>query len=269
MGLLSGLSALLHQYTGSKDLVIGTAVAGRSDAELSDQIGFYVNTLGLRQRVDSQDGFTALLRRTISTTLEDFEHQDYPFDQLVEDLNLKHDVTRNAVFDVMMTLQSNDQQGTIDQYDGLVRDAGMVLPKFDLDFTVEDQGEILEISMIYRSDLYDASMMEGLLQHYRQLLSEVVRSPETTVGKIDFLLETEKQTLLEAFNKSTSNTTDQTIIELFEERAKENPTAEAIKCGSNTLSYEALSEWSDAFAAFLVENYTPVSYTHLRAHETQ
>ena len=133
MGILTTWNILLSRYSGQKDLVLGTPVAGRDHADLNKQIGFYVNTLALRNQVNSEEGFKACFNRIKETTLTAYEHQHYPFDRLVEELDLKRDTTRNALFDIMLTLQNvteNDVDTNIPNSFGQVIDNGSSVAKF-------------------------------------------------------------------------------------------------------------------------------------------
>ena len=112
MGIVASLKALFYRYTGQRDMIIGSPVAGRGDAELEDQIGFYINTLALRTRLEGEDSFESVLGKVREVTLSAYEHQMYPFDRLVEDLGLRRDMSRSALFDVMVGLQNQGERGT-------------------------------------------------------------------------------------------------------------------------------------------------------------
>jgi len=107
MGLLASVTALLHQYSRQQDIIVGSPVAGRQHADLSDQIGCYLNTLALRLRFDEQSSFTDLLLQAKQITLEAYEHEVYPFDQLIEDLQLHRDMSRSPLFDVLIDYHDN------------------------------------------------------------------------------------------------------------------------------------------------------------------
>lgn len=109
MTLLSSLNVLLSRYTSQYDIIVGSPIAGRPHPDLENQIGFYVNTLALRNKVNSTDSFDRLFSRVKQTTLEAYQHQEYPFDRLVDELNLPIDTGRHPVFDVMFVLQNNSE----------------------------------------------------------------------------------------------------------------------------------------------------------------
>ena len=140
MTLVALVKVLLHRYTGQEDIIVGSPIAGRNHAELEDQIGFYVNMLPLRDQVRGDASFEQLLQQVQATATEAYEHQIYPFDRLVDDLDLARDVSRSPMFDVIVMLQNaSSAELTIDgvairplveEYD---------VSKFDLGFTFQER----------------------------------------------------------------------------------------------------------------------------------
>jgi NRPS condensation-like uncharacterized protein len=111
MTLLAGVNALLHYYSAQEDIILGSPIAGREHADLDNQAGFYLNTLALRTQFKSNDSFVELLTATKKVLLSAYEHQSYPFDQLVQDLALKRDMSRSALFDVMVVYLNEEVSG--------------------------------------------------------------------------------------------------------------------------------------------------------------
>ena len=107
MGLLSGVTALLYHYSHQEDIIIGSPIAGREHGDLENQIGFYLNTLALRTRFKATDSYEALLGHTREVTLQAYEHQVYPFDELIDELSLQRDLSRSALFDVLIDYHDN------------------------------------------------------------------------------------------------------------------------------------------------------------------
>ncbi|WP_343858175.1 condensation domain-containing protein, partial [Fulvivirga kasyanovii] len=119
MVLQAAVYALLYRYTGQEDIVLGTPVSGREHHDLEGQIGFYVNTLALRTRFSGEEGFVHLLDKVKETTLEGYNHQVYPFDRLVDELDLSRDMSRSPLFDVMVSFSSGSGIGESEQAKGL------------------------------------------------------------------------------------------------------------------------------------------------------
>ncbi|WP_034893918.1 non-ribosomal peptide synthetase [Gillisia sp. Hel_I_29] len=261
MGLLSSLKALLYRYTGQEDLVVGTPVAGREHSDLEDQIGFYINTLALRNEVRSEDSFEDLFRRVRQRTLDAYEHQGYPFDRLVEDLELRRDTSRSAVFDMMLVLQNTGDAhqgiGISDSDVELITDQGFNLSKFDLSFTFEEQGDYLALSIKYNTDVYDKAMLEGFIVHYKEFLASLLSLPEASIGGIDYLEDQEREELLDVFNATeVAYPEDKTVVELFEEQVSKTPEAIAVVYEEERLSYEELNRRSNQLAHYLQAHYT-------------
>ena len=175
MGILTTWNILLSRYSGQKDLVLGTPVAGRDHADLNKQIGFYVNTLALRNHVNPEEGFKSCFNRIKETTLTAYEHQHYPFDRLVEELDLKRDTSRNPLFDIMLTLQ-NVMEGETQVFDevGQVIDNGASVAKFDMNITAFEIGNNLKLTVNFNRNVYEREMVSELLENYENLLTELL-----------------------------------------------------------------------------------------------
>ena len=119
MGLLAAVNVLLYRYTGQQDIIIGSQIAGREHADLDNQIGLYINTLALRTRFNEEDSYRDLLENIKQVTLGAYAHQAYPFDDLVQDLNLQRDRSRNPLFDVSVVLHNADPVTVTTQSVGL------------------------------------------------------------------------------------------------------------------------------------------------------
>jgi tyrocidine synthetase-3 len=259
MGLLASLNVLLHRYTGQLDLIIGSPIAGRSHADLEDQIGFYVNTLPLRNEVKPDESFEKLFSRIKQNTFNAYAHQMYPFDRLVEDLNLPRDTSRSAIFDVMLVLQNNgnniEEFQLKDGQENLIMDLGLQTSKFDLLINVMERGDYLSFSIEYNTDVYDQEMIQSLLEHYKTLISKLLTHPEQAVGKINYLSEQEWEKLICIYNDTREEYSEQTVIEMFEEQVKKSPDKTALQFEENSLTYQVLNERSNTLARILMNQY--------------
>ncbi|MBC9915664.1 condensation domain-containing protein, partial [Chitinophaga varians] len=200
MGLLGVLNGLLYRYSGQEDIIVGSPVAGRGHGELEDQLGFYVNTLALRTRFDGRSSFAALLESVREVTLAAYEHQQYPFDRLVDDLNIRRDMSRSVVFDVMMALQQQEAVGDDSEVTGQIVEKGACAVKLDLHISFITSGGRLYMDVQYNSDVFEKATMVRLMDHFRSLLTQVIATPDMPVSRLAYLSASEEQQLLQTFN---------------------------------------------------------------------
>jgi amino acid adenylation domain-containing protein len=259
MGLLSAVNALLYRYTGQEDIVIGGAVAGREHADVEDQIGFYVNTLAFRTRFEGSGSFNELLKRVKDVTLRGYEHQAYPFDELVEQLDLPRDLSRSPLFDVMLILQNNERTVLDGSFSGIhinIEESAGGSSKFDLLFNFTELTDGLRLRLIYNSDVFSAVMAGRLADHFMQLLQALVTTPALPVSQLNYMGSREKTALLEAGNiRLEADRNDLTIVDLFLASVKNFPDKTAIIFDNKSLSYQQLDELSNQFAHFLKDEH--------------
>jgi len=259
MGLMSVLLTLLYRYSGQTDIIIGTPIAGRDHADLSDQIGFYVNTLALRTRFEPGDSFTSLLKKVREVALAGYEHQSYPFDLLMEELTLKRDVSRSALFDVMLVLQNQRNGENALRHDhilkeGVVSDMGLTAAKVDLTIDFFESGEGLEMWVEYNTDLFSKLVVSGLMHHFSNILHIVTTQPNISLSEIPYLTLEEKTKLL-AFSGKDIHTPlppADTLVSLFINQVKVRPSAVALVFREQEFTFAELDEWSSKLAAYLV-----------------
>lgn len=259
IGLLSSLKVLLHRYTGQTDIIVGSPVSGREHSDLEDQIGFYVNTLALRNEINPEESFDELFSRVKHTTLNAYAHQAYPFDKLVEELELKRDTSRSAVFDIMLVLHNNrkrvfDIESKEDQ-ENRVSDNGSRTSKFDILIEVQEENDYLSFELEYNTDVYEKELIENFIVHYKTILSKLLADPTETISKIDYLSGEEKQKLLFTFNDTKVDYLGKTVMELFEAQVAKTPDKTALIFGENIMTYKELNERSNSLAYILREKY--------------
>jgi tyrocidine synthetase III len=262
MGLLAAIKALLYRYTGQTDIVVGSPIAGREHADLHDQIGFYLNTLALRTRFSGNDTFGVLLQQVQTVAMAAFEHQVYPFDELVDELDLKRDMSRSALFDVMVVLQNNET-GTPSTAVNLPSTAVNPSPtavnppstahapvsKFDITFNITETGNELQVAAEYNSDIYSAATIKQLLAHLEQLMLAVTAHPATPIAQLEYLTATEKTQLLQTFNDTARDfPQDKTMVDLFEAQTAALPMQTAVVYGPVSLTYADLNEQANRLA---------------------
>ncbi len=260
MGLLASWNVLMYRYTAQRDIIIGSPVAGREHADLEEQIGFYVNTLALRNQVDPQESFDGFYQALKEDTLKSYNHQMYPFDRLVEDLNLHRDTSRSPVFDVLLDFHNHGERleelELSEEELNRIVDLSNSTSKFDIETIFQGHGDYLSLQITFNADVYEKAMVEGLIRHYKQLLNALLETPQAKLSQIDYLSEAEKHTLLVGYNDTAvAYPKDKTIVDLFEEQVARTPHNIAVVFEDTQLTYQQLDEKSNQLAHYLRENY--------------
>jgi amino acid adenylation domain-containing protein/non-ribosomal peptide synthase protein (TIGR01720 family) len=262
MSLLAAVTTLLYRYTGQEDIIMGSPVAGREHIDLEDQIGFYVNTLALRMRFNEGDNFQQLLKKAKQITLEAYEHQLYPFDELVDNLSFQKDMSRNALFDVMIVLHNTnidtdtEKQSLGDIKVNKYEDRGHEISKFDLTFNFTETRNEIHTSIEYNSDIYQKDTIERLGEHLEQLIESIIEFPEWPISQLNYISEQEKSRLLMEFNATIANyPKSKTLVSLFEEQVKHIPDHVALIFEDKQFTYKELNELSNQLGGYLRKNY--------------
>jgi amino acid adenylation domain-containing protein len=261
MVLMAGINALLHRYTGQEDIILGTPIAGREHPDLENQIGLYLNTLGIRTQFKEKGNFLDLVALQKKTLLNAYDHQNYPFDALIGKLNLKRDTSRSALFDVLVILQNQSQLNNLNT-EALVGlefsnyDFSGKMSQFDLTFTFVETND-LELSIEYNTDIYDKFLIERMFVHFENLLNAFLLQPTKAIQEVDYLEVLEKQQLILEFNDTdVAYSKDETLLDLFEKQVKKTPHQIAVVFEDQELTYKELNENANQLAHYLVENYT-------------
>jgi iturin family lipopeptide synthetase A len=250
MVLVAAVNALLHRYTGDEDIIVGSPSAGRRHVDLDGQVGFFLNTLALRTRVDGHATFDALLDRVRDTAMEAYEHEDYPFERLVHELHVARDTSRSPLFDVMVILQ-NDVAETLafgaitarpfTEHTGTSR--------LDLSFNFKTSGGALLLGLEYNTDLFVEERIRAMARHLQTLLQAVADDPSTTIDRLALMPALKRQRVVVEFNATArAYPSNRTVADLFEERAQRTPDAPAVRHRGRTLSYRELDALSNRLA---------------------
>ncbi len=225
MVLLALFNVLLSRYSRAVDIVIGTPVAGRTHPDLENIVGMFVNTLAMRNFPKGELSFTHFLRDLKERALEAFDNQDYPFEALVETLDLRRDVSRGPLFDTMFSLQNLDVEAA-EPEDFRVKPLDFENPvsKFDLTLTGAEVGEEFRFTFQYALSLFNGRTVRRMAGHWKNLLQRAVLSPGLPLDDIDMLVEEERLQVLEVFNGTRwEYPREKTVVELFEQQARRAP----------------------------------------------
>ncbi len=251
MTLLAAFLTLLHRYTRQEDIVLGTGIAGRNHADIENLIGFFVNTLALRTDLSGNPSFRELLGRVREVALGAYEHQDLPFEKLVEELRPERDPSRQPFFQVIFNLQTAPTEEPASR--GLritPQDIGNQT-RFDLEFHLWVVPEGIAGPLVYNTDLFDESTIVRLLQHYQTLLEGIAANPDARLAELPLLSKTERTQLCGWNETSSEYGREQCIQQLVEAQAARRPEAPAVVYGEERLSYGELNERANQLAHYL------------------
>ncbi|MEO5728989.1 MAG: condensation domain-containing protein, partial [Byssovorax sp.] len=255
MLLLAAFGVLLARTTGEADIVVGTPVAGRTQAETEGLIGFFINTLVLRTEVEGDLSFQALLGRVRETCLGAYAHQDMPFERLVQGLEPERDKSRSPLFQVLFTLQNAPREA--------MALAGLTLrrqavesrsAKFDLSLTLAETSGRIGGALEFATDLFDGATIERMLSHLEVLLEGIVADPGARVADLPLLPESERRTLLGWNDAGATFPVETTLHQLFELQADRTPDAVAVTFEGQSLSYRELDQRTNHLAHHLLQH---------------
>ncbi len=255
MLLLALYNLLLYKYTRQEDIIIGTPVAGRSHPDLENIIGMFVNTLAVRNNPTSDKALVEFLTEVKENSLKAFENQDYPFEKLIEKLDLNIDQSRNPLFDTFFVLQDGDQ------FDFELSDVKLTpypfinkIAKFDFTMEIFEKNGELHGILEYSTDLFKKDTMERFGRHFTNLLKNFVKRPDQKIAEIEILSEDEKQQLIYNFNDTlTVYPKDQTLHEMLEDQVAKRPDQIALQYKDQQLTYQEFNQKVNQLARLLRE----------------
>ncbi|MBV8882777.1 MAG: AMP-binding protein, partial [Chroococcidiopsidaceae cyanobacterium CP_BM_RX_35] len=253
MTLLAAFATLLYRYSGQSDILIGSPIANRHHREIESLIGFFVNTLVLRTRFEEHPSFESLLLQVRETTLQAYEHQDVPFEQVVEALQPQRSLSHSPLFQIMFVLQ-NAPRGEVElsgvEVSQLQQNSSIA--KFDLTLSMAETARGLVGTWEYNTDLFDGSTIERMATHFHNLLSAIVENPQQAVGELPILSAAERQQLLVEWNDTEREyPKDKCIHQLFEEQVEQTPDAVAVVFEQQHLTYQQLNHRANQLAHYL------------------
>jgi amino acid adenylation domain-containing protein len=276
MTLLAAYKVLLQRYTGQPDIIVGTPTTGRSHAELTDLVGYFVNPVALRSNLAGNPAFTQLLGQVRQMVIEAIEHQDYPIALLIEKLHPERNVNRTPIFQTMFVFQRAhllDAEGlssfALNAAGAKIELAGMPLESVPLEYTIApfdltlmmaEADDELAGAITYNTDLFNAATIEQMAGHFAMLLEGIAADPQGAIAALPLLTPAERQALLIDFNTTARDLPiDQPIHRLFEAQAAQTPDAVALAFASTNaeqgqiqqLTYAELNRRANQLAHYL------------------
>ncbi|MEW2399430.1 amino acid adenylation domain-containing protein [Streptomyces sp. NPDC046862] len=251
MVLLAAWGAMLGRFTGTEDVVIGTAVGNR-DAQTEQLIGCFINTLPLRVRLEGDPTFAELLGRVRATTLSALQHQDLPFDRLVQDLAPRRDLSRNPLVPVLLTVQNAPAPSVaLDGLDVVPVTVDRGGAQCDLSIQLRQSGDVYEGFLEYATDLFDAATLRRWWSHLTTLLEAAVAGPDIRLSELPCLTAQEIEQVTVEWNRTTRGFHDTLLHEIVDRQATATPDAPALVWDGGTLDYAAYTRRAREVAAVL------------------
>ena len=253
MVILAAYNVLLYRWSGADDIVVGSPVAARTNRAVEGLIGFFVNTMAIRTRLSGELTFAQLLQSVKDEALGAYSHLDLPFARLVEALNPDRSLSHQPIFQVMLALQ-DDTEENMDAA-GLTwtwTTLEYATAHFDLTLYVHQKKDRLRLQFEYAADLFDRNTIERLATRFQKLLETVVAQPQTRLGSLSILLDSERDQLLNDYIGTRSTpSAPRTVTEMFSAQVQYSPDTVAVLYDNSALTYRELNDRSTRLAHYL------------------
>lgn len=251
--LLSYFKLLLAKISQANDVVVGVPVAGRQLQEVMNVVGVFINTLPIRSIVDEDASFIQFIQKLNTDFAKALDFQDYPYEKLVDDLDLERDMSRNPLFDVMFVFQAKNQfEGSINGLQLKPYKFEEQHAKLDLSLIAREHAEGISLELNYSTKLFSEDTIIRIKNQLEYLISETLSYPDRKISSVEIILPDEKQTILNSFNNTAAPyPKEKTLHQLFEEQARDTPDNVALIFEGETMSYEELDKKSSSLAAYL------------------
>lgn len=252
MLLLAAYHVLLSKLTEQEDIVIGTPVAGRNHPDLERVVGMFVNTVPLRNTSHAGQSFSEFLQSVKEAVLEAFDHAEYPFERIVQDLGTRRDASRNPLFDTMLVLQNMGQhEPEFPDTDVRPLQVERSYSKLDLSWEFYDRTSLVGY-VEYNTALFSEPTIEQTVELFITVLGQIADEPDKALAEIELLNESQRQLLLSDFNDTArAYPHDKTLHEWFEEQVRLHPDRKAVVSDGRSVTYLELNYWANRIAAEL------------------
>ncbi len=253
--LLAVFKILLYRYTNTEDVVIGTPIAGRNRIETENIIGYFVNSIVLYTTLKDDLSFNETLKKVYKTVLDANNNQLFPFEQLLEELDVERNMSYSPLFQIFFIFQ-NRRDVALNSSKTLNWEPlyfSNHTSKFDLTVEVIEHADHLDISFEYNTDLYKKETIGQLGLHYKNMLQFIIRNADIKLAEIDFLTESEIAAIVDELNSTyVEYPTDVCIHQLIEKKAAEVPDETSVEFKNRQYTYRDLQEKSDCLCNMLL-----------------
>ncbi|MEU1456313.1 amino acid adenylation domain-containing protein [Streptomyces avermitilis] len=255
MTLLAAYSVALHRYTQHTDIAVGTVVANRNRAEVEGLIGLFANTLVMRNDLSGDPTFLDLLARVKRTALEAYDHQDVPFEAVVDALQMERSLSHSPVFQTVLVLQE-EQTGpklTLGGLEVTPVEVDFDIAKFDLTLDLRETPDGLAGAVEYSTALFDRETVQRFVRHFTTLLTSIADAPQERVSRLELLDRVEAGRLVDEWTARPGAvpSAGRRLNVWFEEVARRDPDAVAVRCAGESLSYGELNARANRLARYL------------------
>lgn len=252
MTLLAGFFTLLHRQTTAVDLTLGTPIANRNQIETEKTVGFIANTLVMRAGFKGDPDFRTVLRRVREMCLDAYDHQDIPFEKVVEALQPERSLNLTPLFQTVFVFENRYSPSVpFAGLDATLLDTAPELAKFDLMALLTEQDKGIRVAFDYNSDLFEQGHVRAMQGHFLRLLEAAADMPDQPVSQLAWLAEDERRHIVLDWNQNASPYPQLCVQEIFAEHARQHPEAVALVNGDARLTYGMLNRQSNRVAAAL------------------
>ncbi len=253
MTLLSGFALMLQRFSGQKDIILGTPVSDRPEGT-ENLVGFFVNSLALRIDLHGDPSFLELLKRVRTTTLDAYEHQELPFEEIVKALNPRRDTSRNPVFQVLVEFENEAIfEFDLPEVESTLLDVAVDKAPFDLTLYLANLPDGIQCHVEYNTDLFEESSVRRFLQYFRHLLEAAMKEPQQPLSRLSGLIEEDVAALRRWQGPSTA-LAGGSLHSRVEQQAARTPEQLAVLAGDTRLTYRELNVRANRLAWFLRES---------------
>ncbi|MCR5730053.1 MAG: amino acid adenylation domain-containing protein, partial [Ruminococcus sp.] len=255
MVFLAAAMVALSKYSRQEDIVIGSPISGRTHKDTEGMLGMFVNTLAMRGKPEKNKTFSQFLEEIKNTCLKAYENQEYPFEELVEAVDVQRDMSRNPLFDVMLVMQNNERtELKFGNSESEGTGIESTIAKFDMTFNMSEYEGKFVLGFEYCTDLFKTETAERIVKHFEEVLKAITSNIEQKLGEIEMVTSEEKSLILNDFNATeTEYPRDKTVVELFEEQVKKTPGNIALVFEDQKLTYAELNARANSLAHKLRE----------------
>ncbi len=250
MVFLSAVMILLSKYARQEDIVVGSPVSGRIHKDTEKMLGVFINTLAMRGKPEGKKTYVEFLDEIKNTCLKAFDNQEFPFEELVECIDINRDVSRNPLFDTMLVFQNNEsvqsnmETGTLAQME-----VDFAIAKFDLTFSICEIAGKYQVSLEYCKNIFKTDTIENLLNHLEYILTQIVKNPRLLLEDIETVTDEEKIDIISKFNQTYQEYNSEiTVAELFENQVHRTPDKIAVRFEDQSITYGELNNKANAVA---------------------